>query len=74
MRSHHERWGGTGYPDGLKGNAIPLPAQIMAVADVYDALRSKRVYKDPLFARGQPGHHRLGHRHAFLARRGRSLP
>lgn len=46
-RSHHERWDGTGYPDGLKGEEIPLAARIMAVADVYDALRSKRCYKEP---------------------------
>lgn len=46
--SHHERWDGTGYPRGLAGNAIPLAARIVAVADVYDALASKRVYKDPL--------------------------
>ncbi|MDZ4169707.1 MAG: response regulator [Coriobacteriia bacterium] len=45
-RSHHERWDGTGYPDGLGADAIPLSARIMAIADVYDALRSKRVYKD----------------------------
>ena len=44
-RSHHEKWDGGGYPDGLAGEAIPLPARIMAVADVYDALRSKRPYK-----------------------------
>ncbi len=43
---HHERVDGSGYPDGLKGNAIPLEARIMAIADVYDALVSKRVYKD----------------------------
>jgi putative two-component system response regulator len=42
---HHEKWDGTGYPQGLSGNAIPLSARIMAVADVYDALISKRVYK-----------------------------
>lgn len=48
-RSHHERWDGSGYPDGLAGDEIPLVAQIMAVADVYDALRSKRVYK-PAFS------------------------
>lgn len=44
-RSHHERWDGSGYPDGLAGEAIPLSARIMAVADVYDALRSVRPYK-----------------------------
>ena len=44
-RSHHERWDGSGYPDGLAGEAIPLPARLMAVADVYDALRSRRPYK-----------------------------
>jgi response regulator RpfG family c-di-GMP phosphodiesterase len=45
VRSHHERWDGKGYPDGLKGDQIPLSARIMAVADVYDALRSERCYK-----------------------------
>ena len=44
-RSHHERWDGTGYPDGLGGEDIPLCARIMAVVDVYDAARSRRVYK-----------------------------
>ena len=44
-RSHHEKWDGSGYPDGLAGEEIPLTARIMAVADVYDALRSKRPYK-----------------------------
>lgn len=42
---HHERWDGKGYPDGLAGEAIPLSARIMALADVYDALRSERYYK-----------------------------
>ncbi len=45
---HHERWDGSGYPDHLKGEQIPLEARIMAVADVYDALVSKRVYKDSM--------------------------
>jgi putative two-component system response regulator len=43
--SHHEKWNGTGYPGGLKGNEIPLLGRIMAVADVYDALVSDRPYK-----------------------------
>ena len=46
-RHHHERWDGSGYPNGLKAQAIPLAARIMAVADIYDALRVKRVYKEP---------------------------
>lgn len=45
-KSHHEKWDGTGYPEGLSGEEIPLSARIMALADVYDALRSKRVYKE----------------------------
>jgi putative two-component system response regulator len=44
--SHHERWDGTGYPDRLAGEAIPLSGRIVAVADVFDALTSKRSYKD----------------------------
>lgn len=47
-RYHHERWDGRGYPEGLVGTMIPLEARIMAVADVYDALVSKRVYKEPM--------------------------
>lgn len=43
--SHQEKWDGSGYPEGLKGEAIPLSARLMAVADVYDALISERVYK-----------------------------
>jgi putative two-component system response regulator len=44
---HHERWDGSGYPRGVSGDAIPLSARLMAVADVYDALISRRVYKPP---------------------------
>lgn len=47
-RHHHEKWSGLGYPDKLKGEGIPLEARIMAVADVYDALVSKRCYKEPM--------------------------
>lgn len=46
-RWHHERWDGQGYPDGLAGEAIPLAARLMAVADVFDSLVSPRVYKQP---------------------------
>jgi len=45
---HHERWDGNGYPYGINGDLIPISARIVAVADVYDALRMKRSYKDPL--------------------------
>jgi putative two-component system response regulator len=48
IRHHHERMDGSGYPDALKGEAIPLGARIMAVVDVYDALRTRRSYKEPL--------------------------
>ena len=66
--NHHEYWDGSGYPNNLKGEAIPLSARIMNICDVYDALRSKRPYK-PAFdhaltmsiikdgdGRTQPGH------------------
>ncbi|MCY4744406.1 two-component system response regulator [Pelomonas sp. UHG3] len=47
-RHHHEKWDGSGYPDGLAGDTIPLAARLMAVADVYDALISVRPYKRPM--------------------------
>ena len=47
-RWHHERWDGKGYPDGLKGDEIPIAAQVVSVADLYDALTSVRVYKDAI--------------------------
>lgn len=63
-RHHHERFDGTGYPDRLAGSDIPLSARIVAVGDVYDALRSRRVYKPALshhatvqlMTEGSPGH------------------
>ena len=45
IRSHHEKYDGTGYPDGLKGSDIPLSARIVALADYYDALVTERIYK-----------------------------
>ena len=63
-RSHHERWDGTGYPDQHAGETIPLAARLIAICDVYDALRSKRIYKPSLshnmammtMSEGSPGH------------------
>jgi putative two-component system response regulator len=46
--SHQEKWDGSGYPEGLAGDHIPVPARLMAVADVYDALISRRIYKEPM--------------------------
>ena len=46
--SHHEKWDGSGYPEGMSGNAIPISARIMALTDVYDALISERSYKSAL--------------------------
>ena len=48
VASHHEKWNGSGYPQRLQGESIPLPARIFAVADVFDALCSKRPYKEPM--------------------------
>jgi len=48
IRHHHERWDGSGYPEGLAGEQIPLLARVFQIADIYDALRSERPYKRPL--------------------------
>ena len=45
---HHEKWDGSGYPNGLKGEEIPFIARVMAIADVYDALVTERPYKKPI--------------------------
>jgi putative two-component system response regulator len=44
---HHEKWDGSGYPNGLKGNEIPIACRIVAIADVFDALTTQRPYKKP---------------------------
>ncbi len=79
---HHERWNGTGYPEGRKGEDIPLSARIMAIADVYDALVSERCYKKAYpsseafeIIRSEAGHHFdpqlvrvfLSHKEAYLS-------
>jgi len=46
--SHQEKWDGSGYPQGIKGDQIPISARLMALADVYDALISRRIYKEPI--------------------------
>ena len=48
MRHHHENWDGTGYPDGLRGESIPLGARVLAIVDCYDALTSDRPYRPAL--------------------------
>jgi putative two-component system response regulator len=50
IRHHHERWDGTGYPDSLKGEQIPLLARVLQLADIYDALTNTRPYKKPMSA------------------------
>ncbi len=48
VRSSHERYDGTGYPDGLRADAIPLPARVVAVADAYSAMTTRRTYREPM--------------------------
>jgi putative two-component system response regulator len=76
IRSHHERLDGSGYPDGLRGNAIPLLAQIMGIVDVYDAMTSARPYRQPttpgaaceeLIREAEHGRHRRDLVDAFVA-------
>jgi response regulator RpfG family c-di-GMP phosphodiesterase len=57
---HHEKWDGSGYPSGLVGNAIPISARLMALADVYDALISRRIYKKPFTHEDAVAHILLG--------------
>ena len=63
--SHHEHWDGAGYPNGLRGTDIPLSARIVAIADVYDALTSKRPYKEPWSTEKALGYIRERRGHQF---------
>lgn len=51
IRSHHEKWDGTGYPDELKGSQIPFCARIVAIADAFDAMTSSRAYRSALLSK-----------------------
>jgi HD-GYP domain-containing protein (c-di-GMP phosphodiesterase class II) len=59
VEHHHERWDGVGYPLGLAGEAIPMGARILCAADTFDALTSKRAYRDPLEAQAALEHIRV---------------
>ena len=48
MYTHHEKWDGTGYPQGLSGRAIPIAGRLIALVDVYDAVTTRRAYRDPM--------------------------
>ena len=71
VRHHHERWDGTGYPDGLAGEEIPLAARVFSVADTLDALTTDRPYR-PASDWGTPARRSGGHRHAVRPRRRRT--
>ena len=64
VRHHHERWDGSGYPDGLRGEAIPLAARVFAVADALDALTTDRPYRPASALRRARDDHRARGRHA----------
>ena len=72
-RSHHERWDGGGYPDGLAGEAIPLVARLVAVADVFDVLVHERPYKEAWSVEDAAGEIRAARGHAVRSRGGRGV-
>ena len=71
--AHQEKWDGSGYPEGLSGEAIPLSARLMALADVYDALISRRVYKAPMSHEQAVAIIKEGTQHTFRSTASRCL-
>ena len=71
--THHEWWDGTGYPQGLKGAQIPIPGRIMAVVDVYDAIRTRNLYNAPMSQDEAVKHILDGQGHALRSGRRRGV-
>src|SRR2546422_7604678 len=67
FRSHHERWDGTGYPDGLRGEQIPVAARILGAAEVYDALSTSRAYQEKLSPEQDRKSTRLNSSHGYIS-------
>ena len=63
--THHEKWDGTGYPQGLRGAQIPVVGRLMALVDVYDAITTPRLYREPMTHERGRGVHRLRQGHAL---------